>query len=308
MERNAKLKSTNVRIAMMSTLLRALAAASPSLAARALERLFLSARRFPVPKREQAWLAEAERFTFESRGQRLLAHAWGSGPTVLLVHGWDGRGSQLGAFVAPLVASGFRVLTFDAPGHGGSDGKTSSLVEMADAIVDARRHGGALHAVIAHSAGAAATSVALSQRLEIERAVFIAPPADLGAFLHKVTRVLALPDEVADLTRKRVEKRFQVEWRTLRAEHIAPSMRTPLLVIHDEGDRDVSIDDGRRLAQAWPGAELAITSGLGHRRILRDENVIADAVAFVRTPPHPQPGRRLPQATTGRRAQVRPSP
>ena len=303
-------KSTNVRLRAVSLGLRALAAVSPSLAAKVLERLFLSVRRFPVPERERAWLEGARRSAFESGGRRLSAWTWGSGPTVLLAHGWDGRGSQLGGFVAPLVDLGFRVVAFDAPGHASSPGRTSSLVEMAEAIADAGRHYGPFHGVIAHSAGAAATSVALSkhEQLDIGRAVFVAPPADLGAFLHKVSRWLSLPDAVADLTRRRVEERFDVDWDTLRAEHIAPSMTIPLLIIHDEGDSDVELDNGRRLAEAWPGAELAITSGLGHRKILRDENVIADAVAFVRTAPLPQQGGRLPQATTSRREPVRPSP
>ena len=35
------------------------------------------------------------------------------------------------------------------------------------------------------------------------------------------------------------------------------------------------------MARAWRGAEMLMTDGLGHRRILRDPDVVAAAVAFV---------------------------
>ena len=40
--------------------------------------------------------------------------------------------------------------------------------------------------------------------------------------------------------------------------------------------------DGAAIAGAWPGARLVTTTGLGHRRILRDERVVSQAVAFVK--------------------------
>lgn len=56
-----------------------------------------------MPEREQGWLAGAERrelvFT-DVTGERntVPLYQWGShGPVAALVHGWDGRGAQLGA-------------------------------------------------------------------------------------------------------------------------------------------------------------------------------------------------------------------
>lgn len=60
-----------------------------------------------------------------------------------------------------------------------------------------------------------------------------------------------------------------------------PALTTPLLVIHDRGDAEIPWQDGRVIAQAWRGAETLMTDGLGHRRVLRDPDVVAAAVAFV---------------------------
>src|SRR5262245_35302817 len=84
---------------------------SPELAGRTAARLFLSPRRFDRPEAERELLSRARRFDVNG----LAAWRWGGGPPVLLVHGWEGRGAQLGAFVDPLVGRGFSVITFDAP-------------------------------------------------------------------------------------------------------------------------------------------------------------------------------------------------
>ena len=61
-----------------------------------------------------------------SRIAGMQVWSWGEGPIVLLVHGWNGRSTQLGGFVSPLVARGHRVVAFDALGHGDSDGADAS--------------------------------------------------------------------------------------------------------------------------------------------------------------------------------------
>ena len=43
----------------------------------------------------------------------MKAWSWGEGPIVLLVHGWNGRATQLGDFVAPLVERGYRVVAYE---------------------------------------------------------------------------------------------------------------------------------------------------------------------------------------------------
>src|SRR6185503_15435757 len=130
----------------------------------------------------------AEHLLIDGPHGELAVQRWGKGPLVILVHGWNGRGSQLGGFVQPLVDAGFQVVAFDAPGHGGPRGASSSLVRFADAfdaVVDATRpFFQPLAAVVAHSMGGAAVTYALSRRAERSadaelgspRLVFIAPP------------------------------------------------------------------------------------------------------------------------------------
>src|SRR6266566_4874742 len=114
--------------------LAALSALAPSLAARLAEPLFLTPPRHPAPAHEAAALQHARRTIVQVDGQPVTTWTWGHGPAVLLVHGWGGRGAQLARFVDPLVASGCAVMTFDAPGHGTSPERQSSIVAFGRAI------------------------------------------------------------------------------------------------------------------------------------------------------------------------------
>jgi pimeloyl-ACP methyl ester carboxylesterase len=129
--------------------------------------------------------------------------------------------------------------------------------------------------------GGAATTLALSEGLKIERAVFISPPSDPNEFLDIFSAAIGIGDGVRARVKRRVEHRLGIRIDDLRANVLAPSMKIPLLVIHDRDDKEVPVRSGQSIARAWPDAELIITDGLGHQRILRAEHVTNVAVSFI---------------------------
>jgi pimeloyl-ACP methyl ester carboxylesterase len=253
---------------------------APGLTARIAERLFRKTQRSRTLRGEREVLGAANEMSLAG----MKACSWGEGPTVLLVHGWNGRATQLGAFVSPLVARGYRVVAFDAFGHGASPGNYLSLPELATCIRQVADELGGVYGVIAHSLGGAATTFALAKGLEIERAVFVSPPDDPREFLAIFSTALGISDEVRALTKRRIEERLGSAMEDMRATALAPSMKTPLLVIHDRDDKEVPARVGQSIAEAWPAAELILTQGLGHQRILRDEAVTHFAVRFIDAP------------------------
>jgi pimeloyl-ACP methyl ester carboxylesterase len=252
----------------------------PALAAWWVERLF-----FTPPharsRRIEDFVASGEPFLVPFGGRRLAAWRWGSGPTVLLVHGWGGLGGQLSELVIPLVASGFSVVTFDAPGHGRSGRGLSSLVDFARAIEAIARETGPFAAAVTHSLGGAAVAFALHRGFRLPRAVFISPPARPADWAELFAERFGVTGDVMSLMRRRAEKRLGVSWSDLDVPSFAGGLTTELLVVHDRDDAEVRWSDGAQLARAWPGAQLFTTSGLGHRRILRSPEVVTRVVAFV---------------------------
>jgi pimeloyl-ACP methyl ester carboxylesterase len=294
-------KSTTVRtIPWQLRLVGAVLRRAHAIAPRWVETLALKKFRTPRshrrPAREAAWLQSAERLRLPypapagaepDAPRELAAWSWGAGPAVLLVHGWEGRGGQMAAFARPLAARGHRVVTIDAPAHGETGGSQSSLPELAAAVAAAADAVGPLHAVVAHSFGCAGAALAVADGMRSERLVFIAPPEDFGGFLMETVRSLGLPETIYHHVVESIENRFGIRWQHVRRITVDAACETPLLVVHDRGDAETPFTGGQAIARAWPRARLLATDGLGHRRVLRDEAVIAEVARFLTAEPQP---------------------
>lgn len=295
-------KSTTVRsetsLRMARGTLRAAFTLSEELGARAAARLFTKPRRHRRPERERPLLDQAIPFTVPILrrapfwgGQTIEVKAWrwGEGPTALLVHGWEGRGAQLGSFVEPLVEAGMSVVAFDAPGHGDSPGHRLFLSDMADCVGQLSEHlaahspsGGRVHSILAHSFGCAAVLLA-HQRYgtDAPRNVFLAPAPLASRAISGFSELLALDDADRAALAVRLEAESGVSFGELSIEQLVGDRDAALLILHDAGDREVSIEQAHALAATWPASRLISTEGLGHRRILRDPAVLAEAVAYA---------------------------
>ena len=242
---------------------------------------------FLVPTRpvsrpeEEQLLASARRRDFELGDTRIAAWVWGHGPRVLLVHGWSSRGSHLSAFVAPLLARGFSVATYDAPAHGDTAGALSSVVHHGRAVAEATRAVGPIEAIVAHSVGSAATLWAFREGLRIRASVHIAGPATLANVVRGYAQAFGFsPLETAV---------FQLAVETCTGEPVARGSVDVLaaglshagLIVHDSGDREVPASESEALHHYWPGSTLWLTTGLGHRRPITDRTVVSRTVDFV---------------------------
>lgn len=225
-------------------------------------------------------------------GRALHGTVWGEGPPVHLLHGWGGRSEQLAAFVRPLVRAGHRVVAVDAPAHGGSGPgahgrRAGTIPEFAAALRAATDAHGPAHAVVAHSLGAAAAVLALRSGLRPARLVLLAPVADPRRALDTFARRAGFGPRIRAGVQRAVERRVGLPWEAFDGPAAARTVAVPpTLVVHDRGDREVGFRDGREIAEAWPGARLLATDGLGHRRLLHDEAVVAAVVDFVTAPAH----------------------
>ncbi len=276
--------SSSWRLRLLRAGLRLLYALAPQTAVRYAYRLWTTPARMPLRTNEHAFLAQAQRLSFVWKGKPVAVYAWGAGETVLLLHGWSGRAAQWRTFVDPLVAVGFRVIAFDAPAHGVSAGRRTTLPELTAVVCALAAQVGPLRGLIAHSLGVACGALALRQELEVKRVVAISPPARFEALLDHFTRMLALPADFVERLRRLVETRYGAQvWEELSVDFNARALTTPALVIHDCDDRTLGPTHGRAVARAWPAARFVQTKGLGHRRILDDAQVVRLAVDFLVT-------------------------
>jgi pimeloyl-ACP methyl ester carboxylesterase len=280
--------STNVRVKKPARevtrfALQALAWLAPEIAERRAFTLFGTPQRGGAPVVPEIPGVAARPFFVSSGPNRLAAWSWGEGPTVLLVHGWNGRAAQMAPLAAPLVDAGYRAVTFDQPAHGSSGGAFATVVDMASAVTAVAAHVGPLHAIVAHSLGATASAIAMSRGLHADRAVLFAPPADLPHFARTFASAIGLSAARTEgflaLLRDRLGDMDALDVRRL-ARRIA----TPLLLAHDPHDREVPFAHGKAIAEAWPSARLLTLDYLGHRRPLQEQDVIDEVTRFVTSP------------------------
>ena len=157
----------------------------------------------------------------------------------------------------------------------------SNLPELATAVQRVAEARGPITAILAHSLGTAATTLALSRGVDARRVVYLAPPEDLPRYLARLAARIGFGEDIAPRAQRRLERHFDLPFEQARGGHLAPSLRVPLLVFHDERDHEVPVDEGRNLVARWPGARLRTTHGLGHNRIVRDPAVVEEALAFL---------------------------
>lgn len=255
---------------------------SPYLGSRVLDYFFTRPRGLSVAPRDEEVMAQARRWRLPFSERSLQVYEWGSGPIVVLVHGWSGRASQLAGYVGPLVERGYRVVAFDGPSHGASEGRRSALPEFAFALEALAAHLGPLHGIAAHSLGTAASTLALSRGVIAKRLAYIAPPEDLRGYLARLAGLLGFSSETVDRARARLEAQYGVAFEAARGRNLGPHRAEPLWVAHDSQDREVPFKEGQRLVEVWEGDKaLFTTSGWGHSRILRHPEVVRRAVEHL---------------------------
>lgn len=267
---------------MLRTAFRTVGSFAPGVAARWAETIFCSPPRHEPRPSEEAFLVTGHRLTVRSENQDLAVWTWGKGPAVVMVHGWGGRAGRFSAIAGALVQAEFRAVLFDAPAHGASMGRQASLPQFARALRDVADAIGPVHGLIGHSLGGAAVSLAMRDGLHAQGAVLLAPPADVMLFSDAFAEHLRIPLRTRDVMRQNLETRLRFRFEELHVPTLAQGMTAPALIIHDRDDPDVPYTHGEEIANAWPGAQLVATTGLGHRAILRNADVVRRTVEFLR--------------------------
>jgi pimeloyl-ACP methyl ester carboxylesterase len=259
----------------------------PELAARKALDLWFLTRRFTPPAREHAWSNGAKTRLISSSVGDIQTYHWAEESRndqalVLLVHGWNGRGLQLGAFVEPLVKCGYQVLCLDLPGHGKSEGNKSNVLRLSQAVLDLQQHFKTPYAIIAHSIGVTAAALALNKGLHCRRFVAISAPLNAPWLIERYTSAIRLKPDTVKRLLTLIERQFGPDTlQRISTDYNLASLSLPSLIIHDRDDTDVPYQHAETLAKLLKGSQLYLTNKLGHRRILYNRQVIAQAVDFV---------------------------
>ena len=247
--------------------------------------LFLMPPRRKVEAGDAPTIALAQRTSLRCGNDEFTIWHWRHpGPPVVLLHGWGSHAARFADFVAPLQAAGFSVIGIDAPAHGSSPGRFSDLPRFRDSLAEVLRAHEPIFAVIGHSLGGGAVLTVLAETADHhpKKVCLFGVPSDMDYILESFAMMLGLrPAALANL-RARFSARFGRSAQQVSVAAAAPSVRIPVLVVHDEEDNVAPIEQGAALAAAIPGAILWRTRGFGHSGALRDAQTIQRVIEFLK--------------------------
>ena len=287
------------RLKVLRVVLRVLGTLAPRPTAWLAERAFITPRRRtrPLPPAAQALADRASHLEIVHEGRVLRGLSWGTGPVVLLVHGWETRWSSLAALVEPLVGQGFRVVAFDAPAHGASEGKQTDGRDYGQALAAVAGVVGPVYAMVAHSVGGATAVFLLAGRSvypweapRIHRLVLISTPADIRDVADLFATRVGLPAGAVQETVRRMARRVGFPASQFSVSEALRELHVDVLVVHDRDDQEAPFSAAEAFVRTQPMARLLATSGLGHVGVLRAPEVIDSICGFLGCSVAAEPG------------------
>lgn len=249
-------------------------------------KLFTTPIKHKIPKREFDMDQKSIQKTIyvPSIDKNIATYEYGkSEQKILLVHGWSGRGTQLFKIADELIKNGYSTVSFDAPAHGKSSGKSTIMSEFIASILEIEKQFGPFDFAIGHSLGGMSVLNAIKDGFQVNKAIVIGSGDIVQDILDDFIAKLGLKPEISERLRERFEEKYQVKMNDFSAYIAAQEVKIPVLVIHDNNDPEVPVKAGIHIHKNLKNGTLYLTEGLGHRKILGNQNVIKKILDFIKS-------------------------
>jgi pimeloyl-ACP methyl ester carboxylesterase len=258
---------------------------SKKLAAKKALDLFCTPMRRPKRKTPSVF-NEAERLSFSMDENTIRGYRWNSPAEnkVLIVHGFESSAKNFERYVTALIKMGFEVIAFDAPAHGESSGRQINLPLYLSTVQKMYEMYGPVQNYITHSYG----GLVVSQFLETvphgdtTKAVLIAPATETVSTIDSFFKFLRLNGGVRKEFDRLIYERSGHWPQHFSVRRAMNNIQAQVLWFHDHDDELTPVADALKVKDdQHPNVCFRITSGLGHRKIYRDNNVMKEILDFL---------------------------
>jgi pimeloyl-ACP methyl ester carboxylesterase len=223
-------------------------------------------------------------------------------PLIVIAHGWGSNRTRVLRYTRPIYEAGFAILMYDARSHGNSDSISApSALMFRDDVLAAVETAKSLPgidpdriAVLGHSLGGFGTLLALDQGLKVRAVVTDSMPVHFDTMMKSELRRKKLPlFPLAYLIPMIWLIRSRISWSQFKeasipevlAKHAGSSDigRTPVMMIHSNGDEFISAEDLKRLKEQLPEQMIRtlFVSTNGHSTSEQDPNFWEKVIPFL---------------------------
>jgi pimeloyl-ACP methyl ester carboxylesterase len=272
----------NIIATLIGCYINGLSLVAPERAGRTGFAIFSSPFRKKVPNHQIAFYDTGHKFEVPFQGSKLQAYKWGTGDEkILFLHGWQSSTFFWRKYVQAIDKSRYTIYAFDAPAHGLSTGRSMTVPQYSEAIKTIIELIGKPDVMVGHSVGAFTAVYAIfhHRNLAPNKIVTLAMAADANDFLHTFKTALGLSKRSMHLVIQHFVKTVNLLPEYFSIPIYAKSLEFPVLIIHDEDDKQAGVENARLIHSCWKGSHLMLTKGLGHK--LKSKEVVKEVVNFI---------------------------
>lgn len=230
-----------------------------------------------IPKLLQEGLAQK----IKCNGHTIQSYHWkGSGPSVLLLHGWESNTNRWRNLIKVLRDKDFDIHAIDAPAHGLSSGEYHFLPNYAAGFHEILQKHEITH-VIGHSMGGMACMYEFyhHEHPTVKSIMTMGSPCDFSLVVSDFQSILKFNSRVLKALDKVVRLNVGYHIDEFSSAYFCEKIPQKGYLFHDEKDRQIPISQSEKLHQHWKNSELIKFRGFGHS--LHQKEVIKKIVALL---------------------------
>ena len=229
-------------------------------------RIFCTPRGGKVKPHQELFLRNAQATKINHGSIQLQTYHWkNSGPTILLVHGWDSNTSRWKDLIELLTQQNYNVIAFDAPAQGNSGGKLLNVPLYSKCIAKMIKMYKPKY-LVGHSMGGMSIFFNEHQQKSnsVEKIVSLGSPAEMKKIIDDLQKILGLKPKLMKDVEDYFTDKFEYRFKDFATRNFVKSLHQECLIIHDEYDKVVPIEAGKALQKQLPNATFIKTEGAGH--------------------------------------------
>lgn len=223
--------------------------------------------------------AKFDRLYFKQH--QIQTYRWiGSGPTVLLIHGWQSNSSRWQHLIEYLQDSNYNLITLDAPAQGLSNGTEFSPPIYAS-FIDVALKEYRPKILISHSLGSFSSLYQLAQNSypELEKNIILGCPNAFKNIVLNYQNLLSFSDRNYQKLVAKMEKMINMPLEEYQSDRFIQKITLPTLIIHDKSDETIPFSEALSILNASSSATILATENLGHS--LQDQQVYQGIQQFI---------------------------
>lgn len=259
---------------------------SPQKAAQSLLQLFFTPYVTHANAERPPVFHKAEKISFQFNGYSIHGSRWvnkNNTRTVLVCHGMNSCSYRFDKFIQRLLQHNLNVLAFDAQAHGKSEGKILNAVIYSEIILEIENLFGPVDAILSHSLAGMATCFAMEQTKNThKKIVLIAPATETISAVDNFFKLLHLSQPLRNVFEETIIQTRGKPSAWYSSVRAIQNFKSPVLWIHDTDDDICPYADTIPVQQlGLPHIQFVTTSGLGHNKIYRDQQVQKTVIDFL---------------------------